>query len=211
MNRLKSLAVALAVAGFVAGLYAWDARRVEAQPADLVAVAGTTDVYAVKFLCGVFPPSDAVGAPEGPVKPGNYATAINIHNPNPRIVNFQKKAVLLFDSNNPPDAFEVPHGPALDEPIKLRLLPDWGLEIDCADIRAVLLGLPPPVPPPPVPSGFLKGWVVIEVPPAPGKGTRLLDVVAVYTAHAFSSEIFGLFGPEGFSLQVLPVTPKKVS
>ncbi len=172
--------------------------------ADLVAVDAKTDVYAVKFLCGVFPPG-AAGVREGPVKPGNYATAINIHNPNPRDVNFQKKAVLLFDSNNPPTGFEVPQAPAL-VPMKKKLPPDWGMEIDCPDIREVLLGLPG-VPP----SGFLKGWVVIEVPPAPGKGTRLLDVVAAYTAHAFSLDEPGLLGPEGFSLHVLPVTPKKVS
>src|SRR5262245_132817 len=42
------------------------------------------DVYAVKFLCGSFVPPPTTptdGMPEAPVKPGNYLTAINVHNP----------------------------------------------------------------------------------------------------------------------------------
>src|SRR5262249_45344050 len=35
-----------------------------------------TDVYAVKFLCGRFTPASGV---DGPVKPGEYQTAISLH------------------------------------------------------------------------------------------------------------------------------------
>src|SRR5215831_4158638 len=50
-------------------------------PAQICSVGGQPCVYSVKFICGdqsaipnLRPPS------EPPVKPGNYATAINIHN-----------------------------------------------------------------------------------------------------------------------------------
>jgi hypothetical protein len=56
-------------------------------------------VYAAKFVCGYMPePSPATD--EGPVEPGSYATAINVHNPNTKPVNFVKKAVLPFDAGS---------------------------------------------------------------------------------------------------------------
>jgi len=60
------------------------------------------DVYAVKFLCGSLLPKATTPPPNGvewPVKPGNYLTAINVHNPNPANVAFKKKAVLLYRSD----------------------------------------------------------------------------------------------------------------
>src|SRR5436190_20922767 len=59
------------------------------------------DVYAVKFLCGSLLPTPTTPSPDGewPVKPGNYLTAINVHNLNPTNVAFQKKAVLLYRSD----------------------------------------------------------------------------------------------------------------
>ena len=54
-------------------------------------------VYAAKFLCGELPRSDL----EGPVQPGSYATAINVHNPHSYPVMLHKKAILLFDGRNP--------------------------------------------------------------------------------------------------------------
>ena len=85
------------------------------------------------------------------------------------------------------------------------LEPDWGMEIDCPDIRTVLLQTPAATP-----LSFIKGWVVIKVPPTPVKGAKLLDVVAAYTAHDFGFDVAGLLGPEGFSLEVVSVTPKTV-
>ena len=193
MNRLKSLALGLAVVGLIAGLYVWNVRQVEAQPTLVAVAAATTDVYAVKFLCGELAANP--DRREGPVKPGNYATAINIHNPNPRDVKFRKKAVLLFDPTNPPLPEEPkPPGPEFNA----TLLPNWGLDIDCNDIRTVLLaGIAPPGT-----DVFIKGWVVIRVPTlAP------LDVVVAYTAHGIDAN----FAPVGFSLQVLPVEPKNVT
>jgi hypothetical protein len=66
------------------------------------AAAGTAPAaafeYSIKYVCGDFakgpdpnPPED----PEGPVKPGDYQTMIDIHNPNSVTAQFQKKAASL--------------------------------------------------------------------------------------------------------------------
>jgi hypothetical protein len=127
-------------------------------------------VYAAKFLCGELKRE----ARETPVEPGSYSTAINVHNPHGTPVTLRKKAILLYDARQPQDAVERPTPPVHRECIVTKELgPDYGLEIDCRDIREVLLSAAPGAvgPPPPV---FIKGWVVIE--------TRVpLDVVAVYT------------------------------
>ena len=131
---------------------------------------GTLFVYAAKFLCGVMPELPQP-AEEGPVEPGSYATAINIHNPHAKPVVFLKKAVLLFDldSKEVERLFEPPKPPS---PLhRAELLPDWGMEVDCRDIRQELLSgqaSPAPV--------FIEGWVIIESPDP-------LDVVAVYTVR----------------------------
>jgi hypothetical protein len=131
---------------------------------------GSLFVYAAKFVCGVMPelpqPTE-----EGPVEPGSYATAINIHNPHAKPVVFLKKAVLLFDldSKEVERLFEPPKPPSALH--RAELLPDWGMEVDCRDIRQELLSgqaSPAPV--------FIKGWVIIESPDP-------LDVVAVYTVR----------------------------
>jgi hypothetical protein len=109
------------------------------------------------------------------VQTGLYSTAINVHNPHRHPVTFLKKAVLLYDGRKPDEALERPMPPARTEkPIVIELRPDWGLEIDCHDIRRVLLGAN--APPAPV---FIKGWVVIET-----FVDSPLDVVAVYTSEA---------------------------
>jgi hypothetical protein len=153
--------------------------------------------YAVKFLCGEFD-RKLVGEHsrlEGPVKPGNYLTAINIHNPNGRTVPLEKRGILLFAGAEPTpqERFEQPLKPAPS--IKAELPADWGMEIDCPDIRMQLLrGAAPPAP------TFIKGWVIISSP-AP------LNVVAVYTSHAFGRD--GL--TEGFALEVDRVPPSQAT
>jgi hypothetical protein len=154
-------------------------------------------VYAAKFLCGDFG-REGGDRPkiEGPVKPGNYATAINLHNPHPsKTIVFRKKAVLLFAGSKPDPSQELerprPPGPS----ITAELRPDWGMEIDCLDIRRRLV---PNAPEAPV---FIKGWVVLETfAPWP------LDVEVVYTAHTF------LDGkPEGFSIATQRVTGTSIT
>ena len=104
--------------------------------------------YAVKFVCGK---SDG-----RVVAPGEYWTAINVHNPTPEPIDFSKKIAIALPHQEPGPVSKV---------YDAALGPDEALEIDRDDIleRAG--------------SGedFLKGFVVIEC-------ALELDVVAVYTA-----------------------------
>lgn len=159
------------------------------------------DVYAVKFLCGSFLPklSDDF---EFPVKPGNYFTAINVHNPNSTSIFFQKKAVMLYRADDPPKP-EQPMPPGKLFPASLKS--DWGLEIDCTDIRRQLLdGMAPGAP------TFIKGWVVIEVTGMSNQmEPRPLDVTAVYTSHGWlqagKTPVY-----MGFAEDVEQIFPKRV-
>lgn len=149
--------------------------------------------YATKFLCGEFDRQlvGERGRLEGPVKPGNYLTAINIHNPNGRTIPLEKRAILLFAGAEPTpqEAFERPVKPAPS--LKAELPADWGMEIDCPDIRMRLLrGAAPAAP------IFIKGWVIVSSPTP-------LDVVAVYTSHTFGRD--GI--TEGFALEIERVPP----
>jgi len=162
------------------------------------------DVYAAKFLCGSFlprtpvPPSD--GVPEPPVKPGNYLTVINVHNPNGTILPFRKKAVLLYRADKAqPGETPMPPGKILG----VELSPDFGLEIDCADIRTRLLAGTAPAP------TFIEGWVVIIVSGVGQAEPLPLDVTAVYTSHGWDqSGKVPIY--VGFAEDVQPVLPKRV-
>jgi hypothetical protein len=160
------------------------------------------DVYAVKFLCGDLPAATTPSPDgEGPVKPGDYLTAINVHNPNPTNVAFQKKAVLLyrFGQHFEPEQ-PMPPGKLVDAALK----EDWGLEIDCADIRSKLLGGAVPAP------TFIKGWVIIEVTGAQyNVEPRPLDVTAVYTSHGWDLRTTPP-AYQGFAEAVEAVHPKRI-
>jgi hypothetical protein len=104
--------------------------------------------YAAKFVCGK---SDG-----RVVAPGNYWTAINVHNPESERVRFRKKVAIGLPSEKA--------GP-VSEFFKAELGPDEALEIDREDIFHHS----------PLREDFLKGFVVIE-------SETPLDVVAVYTA-----------------------------
>jgi hypothetical protein len=164
----------------------------DAEGAAFVETIGGPFVYAAKFVCGRFL-GERQPAEEGPVEPGSYATAINIHNPHSRAVTFVKKAVLLFVGTEAGKDFEIPRPPHRARTAELG--PDWGMEIDCHDIRDVLLSDQPGVPGPQAPI-FIKGWVVIESP-------EPLDVVAVYTVRALSE-------PGGVSIATDRVTATRL-
>jgi hypothetical protein len=135
-------------------------------------------VYSAKFLCGFqadggvpVDPSKPVSAlpQEPPVMPGNYATEINIHNPQDNSVAFVKKAVL--SGFTAPGVVSPPEQPFPPGALHTAVLePDWALEIDCPDIILLLGDTLPPG------ATFIKGFVVITSP-------EELDVVAVYTAE----------------------------
>jgi len=142
-------------------------------------------VYSVKFLCGFQNPV-AVSPPLGPqaeppVKPGNYATAVNIHNFHTFPVNICKKAVLAppercFKRANDQTCTSL-IGPVIG-PITLG--PDDAFEVDCQDIVTLLHSLPPP------PQGgptFIKGFVEIAVAPSADLPvTNPISVTGVYTS-----------------------------
>src|SRR5260370_42416612 len=104
--------------------------------------------YAVKFLCGEFD-RQLVGEHsrlEGPVKPGNYLTAINIHNPNGRTVPVEKRAILLFAAAEPTPQERSEQAVKPAPSLKPDLPAVWGIEINCPDIRMQmrLAAAPPP-------------------------------------------------------------------
>ena len=229
MKRLSAVAVVATIAVLVVGFAVLAAIPAEAGGGFSIRPPRTKTIvmYSVKFLCGQYKRPLDQGLPplldpdqlEGPVKPGNYQTAINIHNPNGFPVRFGKKAVLLF----PSDAATTP--PII--PIPETLDPNLGMEIDCPDIRLWLetsgITFPAPM--------FIKGWVVLEDPRilfTRPDGTEVigkeapLDVVAVYTSHGFTkAAVFvpsdaGTPGglqtftvPGGFSIDIERVLPTK--
>jgi hypothetical protein len=168
--------------------------------------------YAVKFACGEFGKTLAASAPsvpEGPVVPGYYQTSINIHNPQAQhTVVFEKKAVLLYSGRAPihEGAFERPLAPG--KFVSRQLPPDFGMLIDCQDIRAVLLPTAPAAP------TFIEGYVVIQVPPtgsADTTNTSLpLDVQAIYTSTGYAGTAAAL-SRSGIAEQVVVVQPTMVT
>ncbi len=147
-------------------------------------------VYSAKFLCGDV--QNVAGLPPEliPVKPGDYLTAINVHNPTRLPITIVKHAVLMFNAQQPTTGFEIPMPPR--QRISLSLPPSYGLEIDCRDLRAVLLANSVPAP------TFIKGWVVLET----FSTGQDLDVVAAYTSHGYTKDTTGAVVPEGFSTEV---------
>lgn len=149
-----------------------------------VSGALTLAVFSAKFLCGTIPP--AAGDPQFPsgsdlLVPGTYLTAVNLHNPNARAVQFRKKAVVTLPERN------KDRGPVSRAVVEV-LGSDQGLEVDCQDVVGLLF---PPTGPaaPNLRTAFLKGFVVIEQEirtfregnEAPAPFDVPMDVVAVYT------------------------------
>ena len=111
--------------------------------------------YAAKFACGTIPPSTS---DQLLLNVGRYFTTVNVHNPS-----VEKDADLWYKataSRKPPE-LQVPSGFK-----KVVLKPDYGLQIDCSEIRDLVATTSPE---------FIEGWVVIMTP-------AHLDVAPIYTA-----------------------------
>jgi hypothetical protein len=135
--------------------------------------------YAVKVVCGRVAPSPAGSVT--PVAPGQYWTAVNIHNPSKcEGARFRwKVSVGRPGSPGPVSAYQ-----------NARVLgPDRALEIDC---RQILNSFPPPAP------GFVKGYVVIE-------SNVELDVVAVYSTAPSATATVNSFHTERVQPRCVPV------
>ena len=144
-------------------------------------------VYSVKFICGDQSANANLQLPsEPPVKPGNYATAVNIHN-----FHQSQKAIILKRA-----LIANPENQPLGQTGTFRqvaLGPGQAFEIDCSDIVTLL---PAPLPP------FIKGFV--ELRGLPRNPFPTLSVTAVYTAQATTAA-----GTQGgpVSVEVVPVQP----
>jgi len=216
MKRVLGLVMAVALASAV-GVAVQNNRSAVADEREAVWE------FTVKFTCGEMtmdnmnaPGNDGEAQPggeEGPVVNGRYRTAINFHNAsltdtivvrNPNVApnsnpfrldsEIAKKALVLFPQE-PGGQFEQVQQP---EPFRVTpqsIGPDAGFEVDCEDIREVLLGDPDgtgsQTADPRQDAPFIKGFVVILVssPIAP-------DVVVANTGYAFA-ESESETGPTG--------------
>ena len=203
---LAALAV-LAAAASLAVLVSSATAQSPIQPTVPPAVpVGKTFSYAAKFTCGLVPqnrvPLDPRQATaefpptELPLKPANYATDINVHNPQFKATVLWKKAVLSGWIGIPGAA-----GGATSEPeqrfdggkyFPVQLPPDGAFSVDCADIVKVLH----PPGPSPYPS-FITGFVVINSPVE-------LDVTAVYTSERQDAPVIHCLLSNG---QIVAATP----
>ena len=158
--RIGTLAVILVLAGILANADtpAQEPAREMAQSVGLAMVPNNFAVqYMVKFVCGFVPPPDPAGGEPPPVKPGDYATAINIHNYTYENVRIQKRVALHMREGTAPPPIPPPQWATM---YKLRVL-----EIDCVDIWNLTQA----------PYGtFVKGMVHIGTP-------FEVPVAAVYT------------------------------
>ncbi len=114
--------------------------------------------YSAKFICG---------KSDGEIMaPGVYFTAINVHNPTYKTIEFRKKIAIALPGEKPG---------RISKFFNAKLGPDQAFEIDCPDIRK-LIGSQ---------EDFLKGFVVIE-------SEVELDVVGVYTAAGNDQQVKSL-------------------
>lgn len=121
-------------------------------------------LYSVKFLCGLQSVQSTQFKPpvEPEVKPGNYATSINVHNFLPLTACLAKKAVIAG-----PESQDVT---SQISPFRgFKLVPDGAFEVDCSDIVSLFpagVALPP----------FIEGFVEIQ-------SRTQLSVTGVYTTQ----------------------------
>jgi hypothetical protein len=187
---LGVLGLTVAGAAVAAVVLMWGrggSETVSARPSDGQPTTTQLFSYAVKFICGYYDPSvhQEPRGYEGPVKPGNYATEINIHNPNyfTGRGSFQrlpvlKKLVYLWGRSS--EGYFDYREPKTSGPTKFSrviLRPDYATMDDCNSIYSLAKETNYDV----TDGAFTIGFLVILSPKA-------LDVTAAYTAQ---SEHFG--------------------
>jgi hypothetical protein len=151
--------------------------------------------YAAKFVCGFQRPAAAGQVPPGEpiLKPGNYASEINIHNPAYKEVPLRKKFLVLVRGQ------EAVREPQTTKPLtvtKMTLGPDYAMMDDCNNLWTIIypnVALPSPMP-------VFIGYLVILSP-------LELDVDVVYTANAPGDLAVT---PTGVSIDVERVSGKRV-
>jgi len=164
-KRLMKKYIMLAIAASVLMVFLGEAR---AQPSGF-------PIYSVKFVCGLQTIASTQFKPpaEPPVKPGNYATLINIHNFHSNTtgapVPLLKKAVVSIPES------QLPKSSPTSRLLTEQLAPNQAIDVDCREIMRLLATATPPVP---AGTTFITGFVEIQsVSGAP------LSVTAVYTSQ----------------------------
>jgi hypothetical protein len=139
--------------------------------------------YSVKFVCGLVP---FTGDHQAPLNPGNYATAVNIHNYTAATVSGSYRIALHYRDGDPTPPII---GTKNINPKKFRTL-----EIDCVNIWSKV-GLPP--------GTFVKGMLHIGL-------AQNLPIAAVYTAQTNLSDPVMPVPPDagaGISIDVENISP----
>ena len=163
-------------------------KQASASPAEQISPARYQFNYSVKFVCGVSrgPVSEAGDFGEAPVKPGNYATEINIHNYNYLFrsdadtagrVPVRKKLLVLVDDYDTPYRVREPR---VTKPVAydgVQLPPGGATMDDCAKLWKLAH---PNAPSLPVQMPLFIGYLVLLSPVD-------LDVDVVYTAQTLQT------------------------
>ncbi len=136
-------------------------------------------VYSVKYLCGLSTVSSTQFLPpvEPTVKPGNYATSVNIHNYHTKGFVILKKAVIS--------------GGRIGKLAGQDIGPNQALNVDCSQIVRAIPPGPAPLPP------FIEGFVEIVSP-------LQLSVTAVYTTQTCTNPANKCSVLGSLSLEVVP-------
>lgn len=174
-----------------------------AAPADQRAAAGSYRwSYSVKFVCGYqpevkFDPGTTFREPV--VKPGNYATDININNPQAKELPLNKWITVMVQGQE-----VLAREPASVDPrtkLGMVLKPYAATMDDCNNLWRLLQM---PMPPPPA-SSLTIGYLVIQSP-------MELDIDAVYTAEVPGGPNAAgvVSSPTGISIDVERVAGKRV-
>jgi hypothetical protein len=171
-QRQFLLAGALAIVTIVTAVLT-HVHNVKAQVTEASITLPARFSYAAKFVCGFEPPTSTNFPAEPPVKTGNYATVINLHNPWASTVTIIKKVALAAPEKYPNTVLIAP-----TKRYKDILTSDHAMSIDCTEIVNLLAlnGTPPA-------STFIEGWVVVDSFFATGAAPTpaALDVMEVTT------------------------------
>jgi hypothetical protein len=146
-----------------AGLLAPIAPAQAASPTATATPVPNVFLYSAKFVCGLQSVQSSQFTPpaEPPVKPGNYATTINVHNFHPLLACIAKKVVISHPESEDVNGEISPFR-------RFELGPDGAVEIDCSDVASFF---------PNVKLGpFIEGFVEIQ-------SRFQLNVTGVYTSQ----------------------------
>ena len=158
--------------------------------------------YSVKFVCGYQPGvsiDPGVAFREPVVKPGNYATDININNPQGRELPLVKWITVMVQGQEV--LAREPESVGLRTKFNMVLKPYNATMDDCNNLwRLAQISMPPPPA-----SSLTVGYLVIQSP-------LELDIDAVYTAEVpGGADAAGQVGsPTGISIDVERVSGKRV-